>query len=205
MAMTDLQVRQDTLAAALWPRAGKLGEMNGLLRMGLLAVVGSLLLYASAKIQVPFYPVPITMQTFAVLVIGMAYGARLGGATVLFYLAQGAAGLPVFAGTPEKGLGLAYMAGPTGGYLLGFLVAAFVVGWLAERGWDRSVIRTLAAMVLGTAIIFAPGVLWLGTLIGWDKPVLDFGLYPFLPGAVFKIGLAAAVLPLAWKAVPKRG
>ena len=205
MAMTDLQVRQDTLAAALWPRAGKLGEMNGLLRMGLLAVVGSLLLYASAKIQVPFYPVPITMQTFAVLVIGMAYGARLGGATVLFYLAQGAAGLPVFAGTPEKGLGLAYVAGPTGGYLLGFLVAAFVVGWLAERGWDRSVIRTLAAMVLGTAIIFAPGVLWLGTLIGWDKPVLDFGLYPFLPGAVFKIGLAAAVLPLAWKALSKRG
>jgi biotin transport system substrate-specific component len=205
MAMTDLQVRQDTLAAALWPRAGKLGEMNGLLRMSLLAVVGSLLLYASAKIQVPFYPVPITMQTFAVLVIGMAYGARLGGATVLLYLAQGAAGLPVFAGTPEKGLGLAYMAGPTGGYLLGFLVAAFVVGWLAERGWDRSVIRTLAAMVLGTAIIFAAGVLWLGTLIGWDKPVLDFGLYPFLPGAVFKIGLAAAVLPLAWKAVSKRG
>ena len=204
MAMTDLQARHDTLAAALWPRAGRLGEMSALLRAALLAVAGTLLLYASAKIQVPFYPVPITMQTFAVLVIGMAYGWRLGGGTVLFYLAQGAAGLPVFAGTPEKGLGLAYMAGPTGGYLLGFLLAALLVGWLAERGWDRSVVKTLLAMVLGTAIIFIPGVLWLGGLIGWDKPVLDLGLYPFLPGAAFKIGLAAAVLPLAWKALSRR-
>jgi biotin transport system substrate-specific component len=205
MAMMDLQARHDTLAATLWPSTGKLGEMSGLLRAVFLVVAGSLLLYASAKIQVPFYPVPITMQTFAVLVIGMAYGWRLGGATVLFYLAQGAAGLPIFAGTPEKGIGLAYMAGPTGGYLLGFLLAAAAVGWLAERGWDRSVVKTLAAMVLGTAIIFLPGVLWLGTLVGWDKPVLDWGLYPFLPGAAFKIGLAAAVLPLAWKALSKRG
>ena len=200
MAMTDLQARHDTLAAALWPRAGRLGEMSAPLRAALLAVAGSLLLYASAKIQVPFYPVPITMQTFAVLVIGLAYGARLGGATVLFYLAQGAAGLPVFAGTPEKGLGLAYMAGPTGGYLLGFLLAAFLVGWLAERGWDRTVLRTLAAMAAGMAVIYLPGILWLGTLVGWDKPVLDWGLIPFLPGEVFKVALAAAVLPLAWKA-----
>lgn len=205
MAMTDTEARHDTLAAALWPSQGWLSDMNGVLRATLLAVAGSLLLYASAKVQVPFYPVPITMQTFAVLVIGMAYGWRLGGATVAFYLAQGAVGLPVFAGTPEKGLGLAYMAGPTGGYLLGFLLAAVAVGWLAGRGWDRSVVKTLAAMTLGTAIIFVPGVLYLGALIGWDKPVLDFGLYPFLWGAVFKIGLAAAVLPLAWKAVSRRG
>ncbi|MEQ9609099.1 MAG: biotin transporter BioY [Kiloniellaceae bacterium] len=205
MAMTDTAVRHDTLAARLWPSQGRLAEMNGLARASLLALVGSLLLYASAKVQVPFYPVPITMQTFAVLVIAMAYGMRLGGATVAFYLVQGAAGLPVFAGTPEKGLGLAYLAGPTGGYLLGFLLAAIAVGWLAERGWDRSVVKTLAAMVLGTALIFIPGVLYLGALIGWDKPVLDFGLYPFLPGAAFKIGFAAAVLPLAWKAVSKRG
>ncbi len=205
MAMTDTEARHDTLAAALWPSQGRLSDMNGVLRATLLAVAGSLLLYASAKVQVPFYPVPITMQTFAVLVIGMAYGWRLGGATVAFYLAQGAVGLPVFAGTPEKGLGLAYMAGPTGGYLLGFLLAAVAVGLLAGRGWDRSVVKTLAAMTLGTALIFVPGVLYLGALIGWDKPVLDFGLYPLLWGAVFKIGLAAAVLPLAWKAVSKRG
>ncbi|GAB4393383.1 MAG: biotin transporter BioY [Kiloniellaceae bacterium] len=204
MTMIDLQARQDTLAATLWPSSSRLTEKDGLLRAFLLAFAGSLLLFASAKIQVPFIPVPITMQTFAVLVIGMAYGARLGGATLLFYLGQGAAGLPVFAGTPEKGLGLAYMAGPTGGYLLGFFLAAVAVGWLAERGWDRSVWKTLLAMTLGTAIIFAPGVLWLGTLFGWDKPILEWGLTPFLPGAAFKIALAAAVLPLAWKLLPKR-
>jgi len=204
MAMTDTEARHDTLAAALWPSHGKLAEMSGLTRATLLAVVGSLLLYASAKVQVPFYPVPITMQTFAVLVIGMAYGWRLGGATLLLYLAEGAVGLPIFAGTPEKGLGLAYMAGPTGGYLLGFLVAAVVVGWLAERGWDRGVVKTLAAMTLGTGIILGLGVIYLATLIGAEK-ALQFGLYPFLWGAVFKIGLAAAVLPLAWKAVSKRG
>jgi biotin transporter BioY len=138
MAMTDLQARHDTLVAALWPRAGRLGEMSGLLRNLLLAVAGSLLLWAAAKVQVPFYPVPITMTTFAVLAIGMAYGWRLGAATVLLYLAEGAMGLPVFAGTPEKGIGLAYMAGPTGGYLLGYVLAAAACGWLAERGWDRT-------------------------------------------------------------------
>lgn len=164
-----------------------------------LAFAGSVLMAISAKINIPFYPVPMTMQTFVVLSIGMAFGWRLGGATVLLYLAEGAVGLPVFAGTPEKGIGLAYMAGPTGGYLLGFLVSAVVVGWLAEKGWDRNMYATLAAMMLGTAIIFAPGVLWLGALYGWDKPVLEWGLWPFLPGAGFKIGLAAAVLPLTWK------
>lgn len=205
MAMTDLQARHDTLAAALWPHRGAAAGMNGALRAVLLAVAGSLLLTASAKIQVPFYPVPITMQTFAVLVIGLAYGARLGAATLLFYLAQGAAGLPVFAGTPEKGIGLLYMAGPTGGYLLGFLFAAFAVGWLAERGWDRSVPKTLVAMLAGVSIIYLPGVLWLGGLIGWDKPVLDLGLYTFLPGELFKMALAAALLPLAWKALARRG
>ena len=203
MTTIDLQARHDTLAATLWPSQGRLAEMSGPVRATLLAVVGSLLLYASAKVQVPFYPVPITMQTFAVLVIGMAYGGRLGGATVAPYLAQGALGLPIFAGTPEKGLGLAYMAGPTGGYLLGFLVAAVVVGWLAERGWDRGVVRTLAAMALGTGIILGLGVAYLTTLIGAEK-ALQFGLYPFLWGAVFKVGLAAAVLPLAWKALSKR-
>jgi biotin transport system substrate-specific component len=204
MALIDTEARHDTLAAALWPSQGLFAEMSGLTRAALLAVVGTLLLYASAKVQVPFYPVPITMQTFAVLVIGMAYGARLGGATIALYLAEGAVGLPIFAGTPEKGLGLAYMAGPTGGYLLGFLVAAVVVGWLAERGWDRGVVKTLAAMTLGTGIILGLGTLYLATLIGAEKAV-QFGLTPFLWGAAFKIGLAAAVLPLAWKAVSKRG
>ncbi len=166
-----------------------------------LAILGSIALWISAKIQIPFYPVPMTMQTFVVLVIGMTFGWRLGGATVALYLVQGAFGLPVFAGTPEKGIGLAYLLGPTGGYLFGFWVAAMVVGWLACKGWDRNVRRSLAAMVIGTAIIFAFGIAWLGFAVGWDRPVLQLGLYPFLPGAVFKIILAALCLPGVWKVI----
>tara|TARA_R110002153_G_scaffold247292_3_gene403365 strand:+ start:1282 stop:1836 length:555 start_codon:yes stop_codon:yes gene_type:complete len=178
---------------------------SSLLRHVTLAVVGSIALWISAKIQVPFYPVPMTMQTFVVLVIGMAFGWRLGAATLALYIAEGAMGLPVFAGTPEKGLGLAYMVGPTGGYLLGFLVAAATVGWLAEKGWGRNVGLTLAAMTIGTAIILAFGNAWLGAIIGWDKPVLQFGLYPFLPGAAFKIALAALLMPAIWKFASPKG
>lgn len=187
-----------TLAETLWQ------SDNAMVRNVLLAIAGSIALFVSAKIQVPFYPVPITMQTFMVLTIGMAFGWRLGGATVLLYLAEGAAGLPVFAGTPEKGIGIAYMLGTTGGYLVGFLVSAIVVGWLAEKRWDRNIFTTLAAMVIGTAIIFAFGNAWLGSVIGWDKPILEFGLYPFLAGAAFKIVLAAAVLPAAWALIKNK-
>ncbi len=165
----------------------------------LLSVIGCMALIISAKIQVPFYPVPMTMQTMAVLMIGMAFGWRLGGATVLFYLAQGAAGLPVFAGTPEKGIGLAYLAGPTGGYLVGFAVAAALVGWLAERGWDRSIVKAAFAIFLGTLTIYAFGLLWLGSLIGWDKPVLQLGATPFLLGEATKLVLAALLMPFLWK------
>ncbi|MGF1594973.1 MAG: biotin transporter BioY [Kiloniellaceae bacterium] len=205
MAMTDIAAHNGTLAAALWPREGRLGAMPALARNTLLAVAGSLLLWASAKVQVPFYPVPITMTTFAVLAIGMAYGWRLGAATILLYLAEGAMGLPVFAGTPEKGIGLAYMAGPTGGYLLGYVLAAAACGWLAERGWDRNVATAALAMLVGNALIYAPGLLWLGTLFGWDKPILEWGLIPFITGDLLKLALVAAGLPLAWKALAKRG
>jgi len=190
-----------TLANSLMPAAS---FPNILLRNTILAFVGSVLLAISSKISVPFYPVPMSMQTFMVLTIGMAYGWRLGGVTVLLYLAEGAAGLPVFAGTPLKGIGLAYMSGPTGGYLLGFFIAAVTVGWLAEKGWDRNVFSTLFAMTIGTALIMAPGVMWLGVLFGWEKPIFEWGLFPFLPGAAFKIALAAAVLPLAWKYLASR-
>jgi len=172
---------------------------NTLLRNTVLAVAGTVVLWISAKLNIPFYPVPMTMQTFAVLTIGMAFGWRLGGATILLYLLEGALGLPVFAGTPERGVGLAYMVGPTGGYLVGFLVSAVVVGWLAERGWDRKFLSTLAAMTIGTAIIFALGAGWLGTILGWDKPIMEMGVTPFMLGAVFKIALAAAVLPSIWR------
>lgn len=182
-----------TLAAALWP-----ATRRSLLLQAVLAVLGTALLTASAKIQVPFWPVPMTMQTFVVLVLGMAYGLRLGTVTVLLYLVEGAAGLPVFAGTPEKGLGLAYMAGPTGGYLVGFVLGAGLCGWLAERGWDRSLWRAAAAMLLGHALIFVPGVAWLAALMDGTRAV-QFGLTPFYAATALKTALAAAVLPLAWR------
>ena len=179
--------------------AGTLLGGASLPRAVLIAVLGSLLLTLSAKVQVPFYPVPITMQSFVVLGLGLVLGARLGAATVGLYLAQGAAGLPVFAGTPEKGLGLAYMMGTTGGYLAGFLIAAALVGWLAERGWDRRVGTAALAALAGLAAIYLPGLLWLGAVVGWDKPVLAWGLTPFLPGEALKLALLAVLLPAVWK------
>ena len=165
------------------------------LRAAVLAVVGAVILTASAKIQIPFYPVPQTLQTMAVLLIGMAFGAKLGAATVVLYLAAGAAGMPVFAGTPEKGIGMAYMAGPTGGYLLGFVLAAAVCGVFAQLGWARRLWQVAATMLVGNVLIYACGLLWLGTLIGWDKPVLALGAYPFLLGDAVKIMFAAVAVP----------
>lgn len=164
----------------------------------LLVLGASALLTLSAKIQVPFWPVPMTMQSYAVLVLGMALGPRLGPAAVAVYLAQGALGLPVFAGTPEKGIGLAYMSGPTGGYLLGFLVAAIITGQCAARGYDRSWPQSLLTASAGMAAIFACGLIWLSTLIGVDKAI-QFGAAPFALAAVLKILLAMFTMPLAWK------
>ena len=188
------------LIDALLPAAG----LPVWVRNGLLAVGGSLLLTLSAKVNVPFYPVPMTMQTFAVILIGAAFGWRLGTATVLFYLAQGAMGLPVFAGTPEKGIGLAYMAGPTGGYLLGFAAGAFVTGWLAERGFDRSLLRLTAAMFIGHLVIFAFGIAYLGALIGSEK-AWAFGVAPFYLATLFKTLLAAACMKAGWSIANLRG
>jgi len=198
--MFEQQITYPTLINSLWPGRKSSRRVRSLV----LALAGTGLLTLSAKVQVPFYPVPMTMQTYVVLALGMAYGWRLGGATVLLYLAQGAAGLPVFAGTPAKGVGLAYMAGSTGGYLVGFVLAAVLCGWLAEKGWDRHPLSTTAAMTAGTALIFIPGLLWLGVLFGWDKPIVAWGLTPFLPGAAAKIALAVLTLPLAWRAVGRK-
>lgn len=189
--MAQPAVQPTTLMDALWTPE----QSQKVLRLGLLALAGTALLALSAKIQVPFWPVPMTMQSFVVLVLGMAYGWRLAGATLLLYLAEGALGLPVFA----SGAGLAYLAGPTGGYLLGFLLAAVLLGWLAERGWDRSVLWTLVAMVIGNIVIFAPGVAWLSVLMGDLAKAIGAGLTPFLAASLFKTGLAAAVLPFAWR------
>ncbi|GLS34926.1 biotin transporter BioY [Mesorhizobium tianshanense] len=171
---------------------------------GATVVAASLLLAISAKIAVPFYPVPITMQTFVVIGLGLALGPWRGLAAVLLYLAEGAAGFPVFAGTPEKGIGLAYMMGPTGGYLLGYLPAVLLAGWLAVRGWDRNPLYAMAAALFAGAVIYVPGLLWLGAVLGFDKPILQFGLYPFIFGDIAKALLAALVFPTTWKWISAR-
>ncbi len=201
--MFSISVASGTLATQVWPADA--GFTQRAIRNAVLAILGTALLWASAKIQVPFYPVPMTLQTFAVLVIGMAYGWRLGSATLVLYLAEGAVGLPVFAGTPANGIGIAYMVGGTGGYLVGFVLAAAAVGWLAEHGWDRSIVSTAAAMLLGNVIIYVPGILWLGAVFGWDKPIFEWGLTPFIYGDLTKLVLAALLVPLAWSALKRRG
>ncbi|MEO1746948.1 MAG: biotin transporter BioY [Pseudomonadota bacterium] len=141
-------------------------------------VLASLILTVSAKVKVPFYPVEMTMQPLAVIGIGLLLGRNLAIAAVGLYLAQGAAGLPVFTGTPEKGLGVAYMMGPTGGFLAGFLVAAAVTGYAADRGWTRSLIGAVAASLVGLVAIYTPGLIYLASLIGTEKAIM-FGLAPF--------------------------
>lgn len=178
-------------------RAGENGlSLNHKIAM---VVAGSILLALSAHIKVPFYPVPVTMQTMVILLIGMTYGARLGALTIFAYLAEGAVGLPVFAG----GAGLAYMAGPTGGYLFGFLVSAFVVGMLAEKGWGKSWATAGLAMIIGNIVIYAFGVTWLSSIVGSFDKALQFGLLPFIYGDILKIVIATAALPFAWKLLPK--
>ncbi len=184
-----------TLAATVWPEQ----RASRLARNAALAVGAALALTLSAKVQVPFYPVPMTLQTLVVLVVGAAFGARLAAATVALYLAEGLLGLPVFAGAVA---GPAYMAGPTGGYLAGFFVAAALVGWLAERGWDRSWPGLIAAMTLGHALIFTLGFAWLAVLIGPAK-AFALGVAPFALASVVKTLLACALVRAAWGAVER--
>ncbi len=166
-----------------------------------LVVGGSLLITLSARITftLPFSPVPITAQTFAVLLVGALLGSVRGSVSMLLYIAQGIAGLPVFA---AGGAGVAYFLGPTGGYLLGFVAGAALTGLLAERGWDRHIITTLAAMLLGMVAIYAAGLAWLALLLGTES-VLALGLYPFLAGEVIKVTAAALLLPQGWKLLRK--
>ena len=167
-----------------------------------LIVCGSLLIGLCAQIAVwfPFSLVPVTGQTFAVLMIGALLGRRRGSLAVIAYIIEGTAGLPVFALGRS---GFAVLAGPTGGYLVGFIAAAWVTGWLAEKGWDRRVWTTVLAMLLGSVCIYAFGLLWLSCLVGIKKaPAL--GLYPFIVGDILKIILAAMVLPLGWKLLHTR-
>lgn len=200
-SMRTPTLNETTLAQALWPQSPAAAP-TAVLRATVLGVIGIALLTLSAKVQVPFYPVPMTMQTLVVLALGAAYGWRLGSATVFAYLAAGAAGLPVFAGTPEQGIGLAYIMGPTGGYLLGFLAGAAVVGVLAERGWDRSAGRLFAAMFIGHIVIFALGIAWLAPHLGWAKAWV-VGVAPFYSATLLKTALATALLRGAWRFAEK--
>ncbi|MEO6463854.1 MAG: biotin transporter BioY [Candidatus Eisenbacteria bacterium] len=156
------------------------------------AVVG---LAAQFEVRLPFTPVPMTAQPFAVLLVGALLGARRGALAMLTYLGEGVLGLPVFAGGAA---GVAPLLGPSGGYLVGFVPAAFVTGALAERGWDRRILSTWAAMALGSTMLFLCGLPWLAQFVGWDK-VLAAGFYPFVLGDVIKQVLAALALPGAWK------
>ena len=153
----------------------------------LIAFIGTILLAISSKIKIPFYPVPMTMQTLVVLLIGIGFGWKLGVATVSLYLLEGIIGLPVFSGTPEKGIGMAYFTGTTMGYLIGFLVAVFFAGKFIYR--DNIIINFLK-LTFATSFIYLFGILWLGMLIGWDKPLFQFGAQPFLLAELFKILLA---------------
>ena len=154
-------------------------------------VLGSIALTISAKIKIPFYPVPMTMQTLVVLLIGIGFGWKLGVATVFLYLFEGAIGLPVFSGTPEKGVGLIYLTGPTMGYLLGFLVAVFFAG---KFNYNKNFILNFTKLTVSTSFIYIFGIIWLGGLIGWDKPVFELGVKPFLLAELLKILIASVIV-----------
>ena len=147
---------------------------------------GSIILAISAKIKIPFYPVPMTMQTFVVLFLGISFGYKIGLATVILYLLEGIVGLPVFSNSPERGVGLVYFTGPTMGYLIGFLSACFFASFIKSQD---NYFLIFIKLILSVSTIYILGVLWLGTLIGWDKPIIQLGVMPFLLAEIFKIAL----------------
>ena len=163
-------------------------KQSKLLKYVFFALIGSIVLAISSKIKIPFYPVPMTMQTLIVLMIGVGFGWKLGLATVSLYLFEGIIGLPVFSGTPEKGVGLIYFTGPTMGYLLGFLVAVYFSGRFI---YDNNLINNFLKLLLATSFIYILGMTWLGNLIGWDKPIFQLGAQPFLLAELFKILIAS--------------
>ena len=153
-----------------------------------IALIGTIILAISSKIKIPFYPVPMTMQTLVILIIGIGFGWKIGIATIALYLFEGIIGLPVFSGTPEKGIGLIYFTGPTMGYLIGFLVTVFFAG---KFNYNNNIISNFFKLVFATSFIYILGMIWLGQLIGWDKPIFKLGAQPFLLAELFKILIVA--------------
>ncbi len=176
-----------TIADTIWPRTGLLRDIACI-------GMGALLTALLTRIEIPLMPVPITGQTFAVLLVGALLGSTRGALSMIAYIGSGLMGAPVFS---NAGWGLAHLSGPTGGYLVGFVIAAFLVGWLSERGWDRKVATTVFAMALGSIVIYLAGSLWLAHFVGWDN-VLGVGVLPFLVGDGLKIAFAATALPSGW-------
>ncbi len=171
-------------------------EVNKIFKVILIAILGTLLLAISAKIKIPFYPVPMTMQTFIVLFLGITLGPKIGLLTVSLYLLEGIFGLPVFAGTPEKGVGFIYFAGPTMGYLIGFLVAVYFAGLFK---YDKGLINTFLKLIFSVSFIYILGIIWLGILIGWEKPIFILGAKPFLLAELFKMLLLSFLTPTLLK------
>ena len=167
-------------------------EVNKIIKIILIALLGTLLLTISAKIKVPFYPVPMTMQTFVVLFLGIILGSKIGSLTVGLYLLEGIYGLPVFAGTPEKGIGMVYFTGPTMGYLFGFLVATYLSGFFK---YEKGIVNIFLKLIFCVSFIYILGLIWLGILFGWDKPIFEIGAQPFLLAELFKILLLVFLTP----------
>ena len=161
-------------------------SIKKVLKTFVLIFLGTMALTISAKLKIPFYPVPMTMQTFVVLFLGLAFGHKIGLATVGVYLLEGIIGIPVFSNSPEKGIGLVYFTGPTMGYLIGFLSAVFFAGYLNLK---NNIFIIFCKLIFSVSTIYLLGVIWLGTLIGWDKPILELGVAPFLLAELFKISL----------------
>ena len=163
-------------------------ENTKILKYLLIIFLGSILLTISSKIKIPFYPVPMTMQTFVVLFLGMSFGYKIGLATVSLYLLEGIIGLPVFSNSPEKGVGIIYFTGPTMGYLIGFLFATFLAGYF---NFKVNVFYTFLKLIISVSVIYILGIFWLGNLIGWDKPIIQLGVTPFLLAELFKVSILA--------------
>ena len=157
---------------------------NKVIKIFLISLLGSILLTISAKIKIPFYPVPMTMQTFVVLFLGISFGYKVGVATIFLYLLEGIAGLPVFSNSPEKGIGIAYFVGPTMGYLIGFVFACFLAGYFK---YNSNYLNNFLKILISTSVIYFFGIIWLGTLIGWEKPIFQLGMFPFMLAELFKI------------------
>ena len=171
-------------------------KLEKIVKLTLISIAGSILITISAKTKIPFYPVPMTMQTFAILLIGITLGYKIGLATVTLYLFEGIIGLPVFSNSPEKGIGIAYFIGPTMGYLIGFLVAVYFAGVFK---YDKGILNTFLKLIFSVSFIYILGVIWLGTLIGWEKPIFKLGVQPFLLAELFKILLLSFLTPTLLK------